>query len=113
MSDLVLVSIAFALFIVCPRMAGMAAVISRATNLSLIKIAVFGSLFSIPLTIIMVLVFRRWGLIGALSFCVLTDLGSALLMREINLKAGLETLVVALFVLLGVKVASWISALVG
>ncbi|MEA2053268.1 MAG: hypothetical protein U9O90_10725 [Euryarchaeota archaeon] len=34
---------------------------------------------------------------------------AAFAMREINMKAGVETLIIALFVLLGVKVASIIS----
>jgi hypothetical protein len=39
----------------------------------------------------------------------LTDVGAALVMREISLKAGLETFIIALFVIAGVKVASTIS----
>ncbi|MGY4706197.1 hypothetical protein ACVNPS_00370 [Candidatus Bipolaricaulota sp. J31] len=48
---------------------------------------------------------------AALGFCVVTDLGAALLMRQLSLVAGLETLIIALFLILGVKVASWISGL--
>ena len=36
----------------------------------------------------------------------LTDLGAALVMKQISFKAGLETLIIALFLTLGVKVAS-------
>jgi len=46
--------------------------------------------------------FRRYGLVAALGFCVLTDVGSALLMREISLKVGREMLIIAIFVILGV-----------
>jgi len=109
MSDLVLVGLAFGLFIVCPRMAGMTHVISKATHLSIVQVAAIGTIFSLPLTIAMVLIFKKLGLPGALTFCVLTDFGSALLMREISLKAGIETFIIALFVLLGVKVASIVS----
>ncbi len=109
MADLVLIGLAFGLFIVCPRMAGMAYAISKATKISLIKVAIVGTIFSLPLTIAMVLIFKRFGLPGALGFCILTDFGAALLMREISLEAGIETFIIALFVLLGVKVASIVS----
>ena len=39
---------------------------------------------------------------------VALDIKQALLMRQISLVAGLETLIIALFLILGVKVASWI-----
>ena len=39
----------------------------------------------------------------------MTDAGAALLMREISLEAGLETFIIALFIIAGVKVASIIS----
>ena len=40
---------------------------------------------------------------------MLTDVDAALVMKEINLKAGLEIFIIALFVVTGVKVASLIS----
>ena len=51
--------------------------------------------------------FQRYGLVAALALCVVTDFAAAFAMREINMKAGVETLIIALFVLLGVK--SWIA----
>ncbi len=48
---------------------------------------------------------RKRILILALAFCVITDFAAAFAMREISMKAGMETLIIALFVLLGVKVA--------
>jgi hypothetical protein len=44
-----------------------------------------------------------------LAFCVITDFADAFAMREIRMKAGVETLIIALFVLLSVKVPSIIS----
>jgi len=58
----------------------------------------------------MVLLFKHYGLIAALGFCVLTDIGAALMMKQISFKAGLETFIIALFLILGVKVASIISS---
>lgn len=111
MGTLLLVSGAFALFIVCPRMAGMTNLIAQATDTNVVQVALIGTVLSLPLIVAMVLIFRHWGLWAALGFCVLTDFGAALLMRQVSLKAGLETLIIALFLILGVKVASWISGL--
>ena len=64
---------------------------------------------ALPLIIVMTLIFQRYGLVMALAFCGLTDFAAAFAMREISMNAGVETLIIALFVLLGVKVASIIS----
>lgn len=66
-------------------------------------------LVSIPLVPAMVLVFAEFGVPGALIFCVLTELGAALFMKEISAEAGIETIVIAVFVFIGVKVAPLIS----
>lgn len=110
MEPLLIVSVAFALFIVCPRMAGMTNVITNATQTNIIHVAIIGTIISLPLIIAMVLIFKQYGLFAALGFCVLTDLGAALVMRQISFKAGLETFIIALFLILGVKVASIISS---
>ena len=109
MRSLLIVSIAFALFLVCPRMAGMVNVITEATQTNLISVSIIGTIISLPLIIAMVLLFKHYGLIAALAFCVLTDIGAALMMKQISLKAGLETFIIALFLILGVEVASTIS----
>jgi len=94
-------------------MAGMTNVISDATHVELVKVVVFGTLFSLPLIIAMALVFQRYGLIAALAFCVITDFAVAFAMREISMKAGVETIIIALFVIMGVRVASVVSGWVG
>ncbi len=113
MKELIIASAAFALFILCPRMAGMTKVISDASHTKLIEVVVLGTVVALPLIIAMVLIFARYGLMAALAFAVLTDFASALLMREISMKAGLETLIIALFVLIGVRIASIVSGWVG
>jgi len=93
-------------------MAGITCLIAKSTGLDLIRISVLGSLIAIPFIVAMVLIFNRYGLIAALAFAVFTDFLSAIAMKEISLKAGIETLIIALFVLLGVRVASYLSNLV-
>ncbi len=79
MYPLLIVSVAFALFIVCPIMAGMTDVITKATQTNLVQVAVIGTILSLPLIIAMVLIFRQYGFIAALGFCVLTDAGTCFL----------------------------------
>lgn len=110
MNPLLVASLGFALFILCPGMAGMADVIANATNANLILVSIVGTLISLPLIIVMILIFRQYGLWAALGFAVITDLVAALIMGAISWKASLETLIVALFVVAGVKAAGLISA---
>ncbi|MHC1588442.1 MAG: hypothetical protein ACXQS1_01340 [Methermicoccaceae archaeon] len=111
--ELLLASVAFGLFIVCPRMAGMMHVIAGSTHVSMLATVLVGTLVSIPLLLIMVFAFGRAGIWGALAFCVLTDFGAALVMKDISMRAGVETLVIALFVIVGVRVAPLVSRLLG
>ena len=45
-----------------------------------------------------------------MNIMLITSIAFALFMREISLKAGLETFIIAPFVIAGVKVASIISS---
>lgn len=109
MNRLITASTAYAFFIVCPRMAGMTSIIAKATQVNLILVAVIGTLMAFPLIALMVVVFRQWGLWAALSLAVITDLLAALVIGNTGWKAGIETLVIAVFVLAGVKAASFVS----
>ncbi|WP_024336050.1 hypothetical protein [Desulfotignum balticum] len=107
--ELMVGSIGLALFIICPRMAGMVHIISKHSNASLIYTALLGSVMSVPLVLVIVLVFGKYGLWGALAFCIITDLGAAFFMKELSIKAGIETFIIAMFVILGVKVAPYLT----
>lgn len=111
-SEIVVASIAFAFFIVCPRMAGMLHVICENSKMNLFKIAFFGSLIAIPLVLLMVWIFAQFGVVGALLFCVGTDMLAAYLLKSISYKAGFETIIIALFVFAAVKVTPLISGMV-
>jgi hypothetical protein len=110
MSTALIASGAFALFILCPRMAGMANVIANATRVNLVLVSVMGTLISLPLIVAMVFIFRQYGLLAALVFAVFTDVLAAVVMGAISWKSSFETFVIALFVIGGVRVASLISA---
>ena len=93
-------------------MAGITSVISRSAEVELVELAVIGTLISIPLVVVMVYIFSHYGLVAALAFAVFTDLLSALVIKEISFKAGVETLIIALFVIVGVRAATYISSFI-
>ncbi len=109
---LVLTATALAFFIICPRMAGMVHLVCKYSELPLMKTALLGSVIAIPLILLMVWVFSKFGVAGALAFCVLTDFASAFMLKGISLKASVETLIIALFVFVAVKVAPLISNII-
>lgn len=57
---LLIAALAFAFFIVCPRMAGITSVISRSAEIELVELAVIGTLISIPLVVVMVYIFSHY-----------------------------------------------------
>jgi len=103
--------VAFSFFILCPRMAGMAQVIARHGEVSLIPTVALGALLSIPLVVAMAAVFAKWGLWAAMGLAIATDFGAAAIMGAISFKAGIETIVIAAFVIIGVRVSTLISGL--
>ncbi|MGD2035635.1 MAG: hypothetical protein PVF73_11295 [Bacteroidales bacterium] len=108
-NKLLLTATALAFFIICPRMAGMVHVVCKYSELPLIKTALLGSVIAIPLIILMVWIFSKFGITGALIFCILTDLASAFMLKEISLRASIDTIIIAVFVLIAVKIAPMIS----
>ncbi|MEA3508711.1 MAG: hypothetical protein U9R40_07320 [Synergistota bacterium] len=108
MREMVIASLAFAFFVVCPRMAGMVGIIGKNTSLPLWKVTVFGTIASIPILALMAWVFPRWGVGGALVLCVITDMAAVFLMKDIGVGAAIQTAVVAIFVLLGIKAGQWL-----
>jgi len=108
----IIASFAFAFFVVCPRMAGMMHIIGTHSDVSMFKTVLLGIIISIPLLRLMVFVFDKFGVWGALCFCIATDLISAFTMNGVSFSAGIETFIISIFVVLGVKCAPRISKLV-
>jgi len=110
MQTFILISIAFALFLVCPRMAAMMHIITTNTQTNIVYISVIGTIFALPLAIAMAFIFKKYGLIGALIFGIVTDIASALLFgKTVSLKTGIETFVISIFVITGARIAAMIS----
>lgn len=78
-------------------------VIGVHSSVPILRTVALGILVSIPLLRSRVYVFDRSGIWGALGFCVATDLLSAFAMKDSSLSAGIETFVIFLFVIMGVK----------
>lgn len=110
--ELFITSSAMAMFIICPRMAGMLNVVARSSRVSLPVMAGLAALLAVPMVLVMVFAYAKLGIWGALGFCILTDVVSAILIANIGMRACVETLIIAAFVLVGVKVAPLISGLV-
>ncbi len=100
----------YALFIVCPRMAAMTNLVSREFQFSIYTLVVLGTVLSVPLLMGMAWVIGRWGLTAGLLLAIATDLMAAGVMRAVSAKAALETLIIALFVVAGNRIAMWITA---
>ncbi len=115
--ELLIASTGLALFIICPRMAGMVHIIKKFSGVPLYQTALLGGIIALPMIVLMVWVFSKSGTLfgpqnavwGALAFCVLTDILSAFFMKEISVRAGIETLVIAIFVIIGVKAAPYVT----
>ena len=71
MKELLIASAAFALFILCPRIAGMTKVISDVSDVNLVRVVVVGTVVALPLIIGMALLFQRYGLVAALALSML------------------------------------------
>ncbi|MBW1680602.1 MAG: hypothetical protein JRJ83_04000 [Deltaproteobacteria bacterium] len=100
---------AFAFFIVCPRMGAMTNLLERHTSYPIYWLVIIGTLASIPLLLTMSWLIRKWGLTAGLGFAVLTDLAAAAVLTSVNLKVAVETVIIAIFVIGGNKLAMWIT----
>jgi len=111
LKSLITLSAAFAFFVMCPRMAGMCAVISKIKDTNPYAIAFFGSLIAVPLIAFMVYLTIRFGIHAAIIAAVLTDLIAAVFTGTFKIKYGIEIAVIALFIWAGVFVAGKVSTI--
>ena len=107
---LVVAATAFAFFILCPRMAGMAAVIADIKGVNPYQTVAIGALIAVPLFLVMLAILKRFGVGAAIAFAVATDIGAAAFMGIHSWKSTVEVLVIAAFVWMGVVAARLISS---
>lgn len=103
---LIIASLAFAFFIMCPRMAGMGAVVSRVHNINPYLVALIGGLIAVPLIIFMEYLVINYGVHIAIIVAAATDVLAALAMGVLKPKYAVEVFIIALFLWMGVMVAS-------
>ncbi len=108
-TNYVLLAVAFAFFVMCPRMAGMCAVISKVENANPYVIAVLGGAIAIPLIVLMDFLTLKFGVGAAILAAVVTDALAAAATGTFRLKYGIEIAIIALFIWIGVVVAGKIA----
>ena len=109
-SKYIVLMLAYGFFIVCPRMAAMTNMIARNFELSIYWLVILGTFFSIPLLVVMCWIIQKWGLTAGLGFAVLTDFLSALILTSVDIRVAIETLIIAIFVVAGNRIAVWITS---
>ena len=98
-------SLAFAFFILCPRMVGMAAVLSEVRDVNPYAIVTYGTILAIPLMLLMYIVLKNFGATWAIALAVATDVGAAIFMGIHSWKATAQLAIIAIFVWIGILVA--------
>ncbi len=109
---LLLVSVAFALYILCPRMTAMIVAQTKAGMVNPYQAISLGALLSIPLFALMVMVYLRLGVEAAVILAASADVAAAVLLGVLNVEAGLELAVITLFVYAGIRAAPRLAGLI-
>jgi len=109
---LLVVSLAFALYILCPRMTAMIVVQTKAERVNPYQAITLGALISIPLFALMVMVYLRLGVEAAIILAASADVAAAVLLGALSAKAGLELAVITLFVYAGIKAAPRLAGII-
>ena len=102
-------SLAFALYITCPRMTAMIASQAKITGVNPIIMISLGSIIGIPFFMLLFYALQNYGVEAAVLTAAALDVGAALLVGKLNLRAGLELAIITLFVYVGMRVAPLIA----
>jgi len=105
-------SLAFGLYVICPRMSAMIVQQVKVKGLNLYAIIVLGTLISIPLFVILSRITIRFGTGWAILFAAVGDVAAAALLGVIDPKTGVELAIITVFVYVGIRVAPVISNLI-
>ncbi len=102
-------SLAFALYVTCPRMTAMLVSQAKIMRISPLVVIALGCMLGIPLFIILFYTLKFWGLTAAIVLAAVFDFGAAILLGALNVKAGLELAIITAFVYVGIRLAPWIA----
>jgi hypothetical protein len=112
LSVLIIASVAFALYITCPRMAAMISTETKISDLNPFLMISLGCLFGIPLFIMLFCILQHFGVETTVLSAAALDVGAALLVGKLDVKAGIELMVITVFVYVGMRVAPLIANLI-
>jgi len=105
-------SLAFGLYVICPRMSAMIVQQAKVKGLNLYAVIVLGALISIPLFVILSRITIRFGTGWAIIFAAVGDVAAAALLGVIDPRTGVELAIITVFVYIGIRLAPVISGLV-
>ena len=108
-TTIMVTSVAFAFFILCPRMVGMASVIANIQGVNSWLAVTLGAIMAIPLFLLMYWVFQKFGMGYAIGLAVITDIVAALVMGAYSWKSTVSIIVIAVFVWAGVATSNLIT----
>jgi len=109
---LIVASVAFALYVTCPRMTAMIATESKISGLNPTLTVILGCILGIPLFLILLYTFQRLGVAATVLLAAIFDLGAALLLGSIDIKGGIELIIITVFVYAGIRLAPMIAELI-
>ena len=110
--NLLIASLAFGLYVICPRMSAMIVQQAKVKGLNLYAVIVLGALISIPLFVILSRITIRFGTGWAIIFAAVGDVAAAALLGVIDPRTGVELAIITVFVYIGIRLAPVISGLV-
>lgn len=105
LSVLIVASVAFALYITCPRMTATIATETKISCLNPFLMISLGCLFGIPLFIMLFYILQHFGVEATVLSAAALDVGATRLVGKLDLKAGIELMVITVFVYVGMRVA--------
>ena len=111
LSILIVASIAFALYVTCPRMTAMIATQTKISGLNPYLMISLGCILGIPLFIMLFYTLQRFGIGATVLLAAALDVGAALVLGKLDLKVGIELMIITVFVYVGIRVAPLITNL--
>lgn len=109
---LLIASLAFGLYVICPRMSAMILEQGKVKNLNIHAVIVLGALTSIPLFAILLHILVRFGMGWAIIFAAVGDFAAAALLGTVDLRTGVELAIITVFVYIGIRLAPVISRII-
>ena len=106
---LIIAAVAFAMYVTCPRMTAMIATEMKLSGLNPVLTISLGCILGIPMFLVLYYVLKNFGVEATVLLAAIFDVGAALLVGKLDTKAGVELLIITLFVYAGIKIAPLIT----